>query len=332
MVAGFFGTHPDETLALGLAFEEKGSSTLRAGLGDRLVPEKILAFRITVTAVKHSTALRFPLDHFPLTALGAGDPCGLAQNVPALGITTAGNKLTVPPLFQDELLSAVVEVLSDGRHSVDPLPSREATAKQLIAAYPGMDTALFALLILLVVGGVGVTRLGHSRKVALGIAQERGGRRGAGSAFANTGAGVAFSFLAVATLFPELFTLAMLAAFATAIFDTTASEIGKAYGRRHYLITTLHSVRAGTAGAVSLEGTAAGAVAAVAMAVLASSVGLVTIAGAITAVFGAFFGSTVESFIGAVLGGRRGFDNELLTLTNTVVGGALAVALYVAFF
>ena len=195
------------------------------------------------------------------------------------------------------------------------------------AGWPG-----FALLILLVVGGVGVTRLGHSRKAALGIAQEKGGRRGAGSAFANTGAGVAFGFLAMATPFRDLFTLAMVAAFATAIFDTTASEVGKAYGRRHRLIRSLHSVPAGTAGAVSLEGTAAGAVAAVAMAVLASTVGLITIAGAMTAVLGAFFGSTVESFIGAVLGGRRGSDNELLNLTNTVVGAAMAVALYVAFF
>ncbi len=41
-------------------------------------------------------------------------------------------------LTEDELLSAVVEVLSDGRHSVDPLPSREPTAKQLITAYPGI--------------------------------------------------------------------------------------------------------------------------------------------------------------------------------------------------
>ena len=196
-----------------------------------------------------------------------------------------------------------------------------------LAGWPG-----FALLILLVVGGVGVTRLGHSRKAALGIAQEKEGRRGAGSAFANTGAGVAFGFLAMATPFRDLFTLAMVAAFATAIFDTTASEVGKAYGRRHRLVTTLHSVPAGTAGAVSLEGTAAGAVAAVAMAVLASTVGLITIAGAMMAVLGAFLGSTVESFIGAVLGGRRGSDNELLNLTNTVVGAAMAVALYVAFF
>ena len=249
------------------------------------------------------------------------DPSQLIEGAPVLARGVAlGLAVTAP-----------FAVLAYTTRSVDRTGALAGTlVGTLLYAFAGWPG--FALLILLVGGGVGVTRLGHSRKAALGIAQERGGRRGAGSAFANTGAGVAFGFLAVATLFPELFTLAMVAAIATAIFDTTASEVGKAYGRRHHLITTLHSVRAGTAGAVSLEGTAAGAVAAVAMAMLASSVGLVTIAGAMTAVLGAFFGSTVESFIGAVLGGRRGSDNELLNLTNTVVGAALAVALYVAFF
>ncbi len=108
------------------------------------------------------------------------------------------------------------------------------------AGWPG-----FALLIVLVGVGVGATRLGHFRKAALGIAQKDGGRRGTGSAFANTGAALAFGFLAVVTPFPDLFVLAMVAALATALFDTTASEIGKAYGRRHHLCTTLRSVPAG---------------------------------------------------------------------------------------
>ncbi len=249
------------------------------------------------------------------------DPSQVVERIPVLALGLIWGLIVTAPFAV--LAYATRSVDQDGAFAGTVV----GTLLYAFAGWPG-----FALLILLVVGGVGVTRLGHSRKAALGIAQEREGRRGAGSAFANTGAGVAFGFLAVATLFPELFTLAMVAAFATAIFDTTASEVGKAYGRRHHLITTLHSVPAGTAGAVSLEGTAAGAVAALAMAMLASSVGLVTIAGAMTAVLGAFFGSTVESFIGAVLGGRRGSDNELLNLTNTAVGAALAVALYVAFF
>ncbi len=195
-----------------------------------------------------------------------------------------------------------------------------------IAGWPG-----YGLLILLVVSGVGVTRLGHSRKAALGIAQERGGRRRAGSALANTGAAVAFGFLAVATPFPDLFALAMAGAFATALFDTTASEFGKAFGRRHHLVT-LRSVPAGTDGAVSLEGTVAGVVAGVVMALLAWALGLVTMVGAMAVVIGAFCGSMVESLISALIRGRTGSDKELLNLANTVVGAAVSVALVVAFF
>ena len=194
------------------------------------------------------------------------------------------------------------------------------------AGWPG-----FALLILLVVGGVGMTRLGHARKVALDIAQESGGRRGAGSAFANTGAAVAFAFLAVATPSTELFTLAMVAAFATALFDTTATEVGKAFGRRHYRVPTLQSVPAGTGGAVSVPGTVAGALAAVAMALLATALGLVAPSGAMAVVTGAFVGSMTESLLASLLGDRRGSDNEVLNLTNTLVGAGVAVALLLAF-
>ena len=57
---------------------------------------------------------------------------------------------------------------------------------------------------------------------------------------------------------PAIFALAFAAAFATAAADTVSSEIGKAFGRRTFLITTLRPVPRGTDGAVSLEGTLAG--------------------------------------------------------------------------
>ncbi len=54
-----------------------------------------------------------------------------------------------------------------------------------------------------------------------------------------------------------------VASFVSKLSDTVSSEIGKAYGRSTYLITTLQPVPRGTEGAVSLEGTAAGVAAAV---------------------------------------------------------------------
>lgn len=201
------------------------------------------------------------------------------------------------------------------------------TLTYALAGWPG-----FALLTLLVTVGVGATRFGQSNKTALGIAQERDGCRGAASAFANTGVAVACGFLAVATPFPDIFAMAMVAAFATALFDTTASEVGKAAGRRHYLVTTFRSVPAGTDGAVSLEGTGAGMIAAMAMAVLAVLCGVLTIAGAFAVSVGALAGAMIESLAGALMGERKGSDSEVLNVMNTVVGAAVAVALFQAFF
>ena len=52
--------------------------------------------------------------------------------------------------------------------------------------------------------------------------------------------------------------LAYAASVATAAADTCSSEVGKAYGRRTFLITSLRPVPPGTEGAVSLEGTLGG--------------------------------------------------------------------------
>jgi uncharacterized protein (TIGR00297 family) len=45
---------------------------------------------------------------------------------------------------------------------------------------------------------------------------------------------------------------------ATKLSDTFQSEVGKAYGKNCFLITTLQRVPRGTEGAVSVEGYAAG--------------------------------------------------------------------------
>ena len=54
-----------------------------------------------------------------------------------------------------------------------------------------------------------------------------------------------------------------------------SSEIGKAYGKRAYLLTTLREVPRGTEGAVSLEGSVAGVAAALGFSGLACLLGQV---------------------------------------------------------
>ena len=182
------------------------------------------------------------------------------------------------------------------------------------------------LLAFFVVGTV-VTRTGYARKAALGIAQEKGGRRGARNAFANVTAGVLFAFLAIATPYPEAMSIALAAAFATAASDTVSSEIGQAFGRTHVLITSLRAVPPGTDGAVSLEGTFAGLVASLGIGALGAAVGLYRPVGIAIVAIAGLAGNLLESWAGAALADIRRIDNELVNFANTVAGGLLALAL-----
>jgi len=185
----------------------------------------------------------------------------------------------------------------------------------------------FSLLLLFFVLGTACTKIGYAKKAILGIAQERGGRRGARNAIANTGAGVVFAFLAVATPHHALFTLALVAAFATAAADTVASEIGQAFGRMAYLVTTFKRVPAGTDGAVSLEGTLAGFAASTLLAAFAAATSLISWPGAAVVVAAAFIGATLESYLGATLERTNTIDNEVVNFANTLAGGLAAMGL-----
>ncbi len=171
------------------------------------------------------------------------------------------------------------------------------------------------------------SRLGLKRKSVLGIAEERGGRRGPGNAIANTGLAAFAAALAVLSPHADGALLAMVAALSAAGSDTVASEIGKAWGRRTFLFPTLARVRPGTSGAISLEGTAAGLVAALGLAALAQPLGLVHGHAVWYAAAGATIGSFVESLLGATLEGPGIVNNDLLNFLNTAVAAVVALAL-----
>jgi uncharacterized protein (TIGR00297 family) len=171
------------------------------------------------------------------------------------------------------------------------------------------------------------SRLGLKRKSVLGIAEERGGRRGAGNAFANTGIAAAAALLAVATPHGALSWLAFVAALATGGSDTIASEIGKAWGGKTYLVTTLTLARPGTPGAMSVEGTAASLVGALALASFGAWLGLISAAWIWVVVAGALVGSLLESALAATLEGPGFVNNDVLNFINTAAGAITAVVI-----
>ena len=171
------------------------------------------------------------------------------------------------------------------------------------------------------------SRLGLRKKSLLGIAEERGGHRGGGNAFANTGLAAVAGLATVLTPYPDAALLAFVAVLATGGSDTVASEIGKAWGGKTYLVTTFSQVRPGTPGAMSLEGTVAGVLAAVALALLGARLHLIPTSLVWAVVGGAIAGSLVESALAATLEAPGIVNNDVLNFLNTATGAIVAIVL-----
>ncbi len=168
------------------------------------------------------------------------------------------------------------------------------------------------------------SRVGLARKTRLGIAEARGGRRGAGNAFANCGVATLASMLSVASPYPMESLLALSAALVAGGSDTVASEIGKAWGRRTFLVTSWRRVPPGTSGAMSLEGTMAGIASAALLATLAMALGLAGRHAIVPIVVAATMGAIVESVLGATLEPAGILNNDVLNFINTATA-AVAV-------
>ncbi|HYM62892.1 MAG TPA: DUF92 domain-containing protein [Thermoanaerobaculia bacterium] len=214
---------------------------------------------------------------------------------------------------------------------------------------------LYLALLMFFVIGTAATKLGYKRKAQEGLAQEKSGRRGFSHAFANTGVAALCAMAYAAnhgTLLANdmliLIWFAAVAALATACADTVGSEIGQLLGRRAFLPLTLHSVPRGTEGAVSIEGTVAGALGALCVSWVGVAGFIVPMlspaqyVGAIARVIVhrefvpaivfvtacAVAGSYVESIIGNW--NRRQekpIPNGVLNYVNTLIGAALVIGI-----
>ena len=194
-----------------------------------------------------------------------------------------------------------------------------------MAIYLGAGIEGWLLLGATLASAVIASRVGLARKTALGIAEEREGRRGAGNALANCLVAAVAAVAAVTTPYQAAAWLALVAALTAGAADTVASEIGKALGRRTFLVAGFRPVAPGTPGAISIEGTVANVLAALALAALGAALGLVAarqvplIAGA------ALAGAFVESALAATLEKPGILDNNQLNFINTAVAAAIVL-------
>jgi uncharacterized protein (TIGR00297 family) len=208
------------------------------------------------------------------------------------------------------------------------LPGAAAGFLLAVAVWAGLGAPGFLLFSAFVVAGTAVTRLGFRRKAAAGLAEARGGRRGAGNALANGGVAAVAAVLAAVTPHREACALAFAGALAAALADTAASELGQLWGRRTVLVTTLRPVAAGTDGGVSWPGTLAATAAALAMAGLSWGLDLAAGGGAAAAVAaGGLAGSLADSLLGATLERRGLAGNDAVNLAATLAGALTAAGL-----
>jgi len=193
----------------------------------------------------------------------------------------------------------------------------------------GLGLPGLAVMVAFFVIGTAATKLGYRVKAARGIAQEKGGARGWRNAWANGGVPAALALMAALAPAPEraLFAVAYAAAVATAAADTCSSEIGKAYGRRTFLITTLRPVPPGTEGAVSVEGTLGGMLGGFAVAAVGAALALFSWPVAAIVGLAGLLGSLLESVLGTVAEREGWMGNDALNALNTAMGAGLAVVL-----
>ncbi|HEX7878569.1 MAG TPA: DUF92 domain-containing protein [Candidatus Eisenbacteria bacterium] len=167
-----------------------------------------------------------------------------------------------------------------------------------------------------------LTKFGYRKKAALGLAEEKGGRRGWQNAVANGGVGVLAGLAWLLTDWEPL-RAAFAASFATALFDTAGSEIGGLYGRTPISLRSFRKVPPGTEGAVSAEGTAGAFVFALLVALAALAAGQIPISFLLSVVLGSVIGGLYESFAA----GRLPLGHQALNFTNTLFGALAALAL-----
>jgi uncharacterized protein (TIGR00297 family) len=197
----------------------------------------------------------------------------------------------------------------------------------VIAVFTGL--AGFGVLGVFFVLGAVTTRLGYRWKAARGIAQEKGGARGAVHALANCAVPAYLAFLAASVPEPlaSALKVAFVASLATAACDTLGSEVGPLGGRDPFLVTRLRRVPAGTPGAVSMLGTLAGAGGALLVGAAGAVGGLIAPAAVGIVVAAALTGAFLESFLAATLEPGGWIGSETINFINTLAGGLAAVGL-----
>jgi len=153
-------------------------------------------------------------------------------------------------------------------------------------------------------------------------------QRTSGQVLANSGAATLFALLAL--IFPayaKLFILMLAASFSSATSDTLSSELGMLYGRRFYNCLTWKKEASGLDGVVSFEGTMAGFVGTVMIAII-YAIGIQFNSTFLLIIFAGMAGNFADSFFGATLERKSLLNNDMVNFFSTLVAAGIACLIY----
>lgn len=191
------------------------------------------------------------------------------------------------------------------------------------------DVRWFLIMLAFFILGAGTTKYRFEKKTALGVAESHGGVRGYFNVFANGLVSLCGAILYGVTQNP-IFIALYLGSVACATSDTLASEVG-VVGKVPRLITTFKEVPRGTNGGVTMIGELAAIAGAVIIAVFAYLLNVADPALVAVTVLAGFFGTNIDSLIGALYENKNLIGNAGTNFLATLLSGIFAMAVYYAF-
>ena len=193
------------------------------------------------------------------------------------------------------------------------------------AIYAGVGPGAFLTVVFVFAVTWLATRLGYRRKLRLGTAEKKDGRR-ASQVLANLAVAGACA-AGYGYLRKDVLLLGMAAALAEAAADTVSSEVGQLSLREARLITTWQAVPAGTDGGVSWIGSLAGVAAAAAVGVVCFLTGTIPGRWVGLAIVAGAAGMIADSYMGALLERRGLLNNDAVNFLGTAIAAFVAILL-----
>lgn len=224
---------------------------------------------------------------------------------------------------------AVMAGLSVGSYKIKALDTKGALAAAAIGlavvelggTYPLLAMITFVIL------GVLATKYKFREKAKLGLAQSRNGVRSWGNVLGNGLAAVIFlAFEYFSNM--DVFWAATFASIATANGDTLASELGKVFGKRPRLITSLKPAKPGVNGAVSLPGELFALIGSFIIALFALPLTTQKALMLLAVTLGGFIGVNLDSLIGATLENEGITNNNSTNFLASLLGGFAGALLF----